>query len=153
MRSLYARVLVLSVFLALVYGFPTYGQSNPSRADSTRASQDTVFTVPEVAPHFPGGQDALLSFLNKQVTYPVEAKEKDIQGRVIVSFVITKEGHVSDVHIARSVHTSLDKEAMRVVRLLPNWAPGTINGRPVAVRYNLPISFKLEEGSRRKNRK
>lgn len=98
-------------------------------------------------PYFPGGQQALLDFLRQNVNYPEQAKKDSIEGRVVVGFVIDTDGSITDPKIVRSVHPLLDAEALRVVKLMPKWEPGSENGTPVKVKYNLPISFKIGEPS------
>ena len=95
-------------------------------------------------PVFPGGIQALVTYLKDNVKYPQEMAEKKIQGRVVVSFIIDKEGNVTDVKVAYSVSKQFDEEAMRVIRAMPKWVPGKQNGKNVNVRYNIPVSFKLK---------
>ena len=94
-------------------------------------------------PTFPGGEAALLQYIGKNMKYPVIAQENGIQGRVIVSFVIEKDGHVADVTVVRGVDPALDKEAIRVVSAMPRWRPGEQRGKPVRVKYTLPVTFRL----------
>ena len=101
----------------------------------------------EHGPSFPGGQQALLNFLNENVKYPEQAMDVCLSGRVVVSFIVETDGSITNPEIARSVHPLLDAEALRVVKLMPKWEPGTENGIPVKVKYNLPISFKIDEPS------
>ena len=103
-----------------------------------------VFDVVEVQPSFPGGVSALMAWLGENIQYPKVAEENGIQGRVVVSFVVEKDGSVSDVKVTRGVDPSLDKEALRVVSSMPNWNPGMQDGEPVRVKYNLPLTFKLD---------
>lgn len=103
-----------------------------------------VFDVVEEQPSFPGGQGALMQWLRDNIKYPVIAAENGIEGRVIVQFVVSKTGSISDVRVARGVDPSLDKEAVRVVSNMPNWTPGKQNGTTVNVRYTLPVTFKLQ---------
>ena len=103
-----------------------------------------VFDVVEVMPSFPGGQGALLSYLSTHVKYPVVAQENGVQGRVTVSFVVERDGSITDVHVVRSVDPSLDREAARVVSSMPNWQPGKQNGSAVRVKFNVPVQFKLQ---------
>lgn len=103
-----------------------------------------VFDVVEVMPSFPGGQGALLSYLSSHVKYPVVAQENGVQGRVTVSFVVERDGSITDVHVVRSVDPSLDREAARVVSSMPNWQPGKQNGSAVRVKFNVPVQFKLQ---------
>ena len=104
-----------------------------------------VFDVVEVMPSFPGGQAALLQYLNSHVKYPVVAQENGIQGRVTISFVVERDGSITDVKVARSVDPSLDKEAARVVSSMPRWTPGKQNGSAVRVKFNVPVVFKLQQ--------
>ena len=103
-----------------------------------------VFDVVEEMPSFPGGQGALMSYLASNIKYPVVAQENGVQGRVIVSFVVERDGSISDVRVARSVHPSLDREAQRVVKSMPRWKPGKQNGSAVRVKYTVPVVFRLQ---------
>lgn len=104
---------------------------------------DSVLMIPEEMPSFPGGVMALMEFLQKNVKYPVEAQKKGVQGRVLVSFVVEKDGSLSEIKTVKSVDPLLDEEALRVVKSMPNWTPGKQKGKAVRVKYNVPISFKL----------
>lgn len=106
--------------------------------------ENKVFDVVEEQPSFPGGQGALMAWLRDNIKYPVVAAENAIQGRVIVQFVVGKNGSISNVKVVKSVDPSLDKEAVRVVSSMPNWTPGKQNGTSVNVRYTLPVTFKLQ---------
>lgn len=106
-------------------------------------NKNRVYDVVEQMPSFPGGISGLRTYLNQNIRYPAEAQENCVQGRVVVSFVVEKDGHISDVTVLRSVDPSLDKEAIRVVRNMPRWTPGKQEGEPVRVRYNVPVSFRL----------
>ena len=102
-----------------------------------------VFDVVDLRPTFPGGQEALLTWLSSNIHYPPIAEEKGIQGKVVVSFVIEPDGSISNVTVVHGVDQSLDEEAVRVVKSMPKWNPGKQNGQAVRVKYNLPITFKL----------
>ncbi len=104
---------------------------------------DEVFVVVENMPQFPGGTRALNRFIAKTVKYPPLAQEHGVTGRVIVGFVIGKDGSVSDVKVLRPVDPSLDKEAIRVIKAMPKWKPGKQRGKPVRVSYTVPINFQL----------
>lgn len=108
-----------------------------------KEEENKVFDVVEQMPSFPGGNAALMNYLSQNIKYPVIAEENGIQGRVIVQFVVGKDGHISDVRVAKSVDPSLDKEAVRVVKGMPKWIPGKQNGQAVTVRYTLPVTFRL----------
>lgn len=94
-------------------------------------------------PSFPGGESAMKSYLNSTLKYPIDAQELGRQGRVIVQFIIEKDGSISDVKISRSVFWSLDREALRVVKAMPKWNPGKVNGIPVRVKNEVPVVFGL----------
>lgn len=103
----------------------------------------TPIIAPEIMPEFPGGLEALLNYLSRNIRYPTEARQQGIQGRVYLSFVIEKNGSVSTIEILRGIGGGCDEEAIRVVEKMPNWNPGKQNGRPVRVIYNLPVRFSL----------
>ena len=103
-----------------------------------------VFDVVEEMPSFPGGQGALMSFLSSNIKYPVVAQENGVQGRVIVGFVVERDGSITDVKVMRSVDPSLDREAQRVVKSMPKWKPGKQNGSAVRVKYTVPVVFRLQ---------
>ena len=103
-----------------------------------------IFFYVEEMPEFPGGERALLQFISNSIKYPVIAQENGIQGRVHITFVVNVDGSVSDPRITRPVDPSLDKEALRVISLLPKWNPGKQGGKPVRVSYNVPIYFQLQ---------
>ncbi len=103
-----------------------------------------IFTVVEDMPEFPGGQVELLKFIGKSVKYPVIAQENGIQGRVIVTFTVERDGSVADAKIVRGVDPSLDKEALRVINSMPKWKAGMQRGKPVRVKYTIPVTFRLQ---------
>ena len=106
--------------------------------------EQKIFDVVEQPPAFPGGNAALMSWLSSNIHYPPVAEENNIQGRVVMSFVVEPDGSVSNVQVVRGVDPSLDKEATRVVKAMPKWVPGKQNGQAVRVKYNLPVTFKLQ---------
>ena len=103
-----------------------------------------IHEVVEQQPQFPGGQAALFSWLSQNIHYPPVAEENGIYGRVVVSFVVETDGSISNVQVVRGVDPSLDKEALRVTKAMPKWQPGKQNGQAVRVKYNLPVTFKLQ---------
>ena len=105
---------------------------------------EEIFDMVEQAPQFPGGTAELMSWLGKNIRYPVIAQENGIQGRVICQFVVGSDGSVRDIKVMRGVDPSLDKEAVRVIQSMPKWRPGYHEGRAVSVRYTLPITFRLQ---------
>ena len=100
--------------------------------------------IVEQMPQFPGGTTAMMQYLSENIRYPEEAHKNNIQGRVIVTFVVRKDGSISDAKIMRSVHPLLDAEALRVVYAMPKWNPGIQNDEPVNVKYTVPITFRLK---------
>ena len=114
-------------------------EPEPPKVEETK-----VFDVVEEMPQFPGGQAALLEYLAKNIKYPVVAEENGVQGRVIVTFVVERDGSITDVKVVKSVDPSLDKEATRVVKSMPKWQPGKQNGSAVRVKYTVPVQFRLQ---------
>ena len=105
---------------------------------------NVVFQVVEKMPSFPGGDAELFKFLSNNIKYPVIAQENGIQGRVICQFVVNRDGSIVDVEVVRSVDPSLDREAIRVIKSMPKWNPGMQRGKPVRVKYTLPVNFRLQ---------
>ena len=103
-----------------------------------------IFTVVEQMPLFPGGDAALMGYLRDNIHYPTVAAENGVQGRVVVGFVVERDGSITDVNVLRSVDPSLDREAMRVVKSMPKWTPGKQNGSAVRVKYQVPVTFRLQ---------
>ena len=108
--------------------------------------QGDVFDVVEEMPQYPGGPQALFKFLSENVRYPAEAEKAGIQGRVIATFVVEKDGSISQPTVVKSVDPQLDAEAIRVISAMPNWIPGKQNGKVVRVKYTVPLSFHLDGG-------
>ena len=106
-------------------------------------SNDSIYNIVEQMPKFPGGEQAMMEYVSRNVKYPESAKENNLQGRVIVKFVIEKDGTVSNVEVGRGWGNELDDEAVRVVKAMPKWKPGKQDGKPVRVSFLLPINFKL----------
>ena len=113
---------------------------------SRKLQGTAVFEVVEEMPEFPGGVDAMMEYLQKELRYPESAKEKGIQGRVTVQFIIDKEGNVTGSKVTRSVDKDMDTEAIRLVKAMPKWKPGMQKGKAVAVKYTVPVVFRLEGG-------
>ena len=107
--------------------------------------KEEIFTAVEQMPQFPGGEGELLKYIGSHIKYPPMAAENNIQGRVVVKFVVKKDGNVGEVVVLRGKDPDLDKEAVRVVKTLPKFIPGKMNGRAVQVWYTLPINFKLQQ--------
>jgi TonB family protein len=109
-----------------------------------KPDKNGVYQIVEEMPQYPGGEQALLKYVSDNITYPQEAKDKEIQGRVFVSFVIEKDGSVNEVKVLRSIGGGCDEEAVRVIKGMPKWKPGKQEGKPVRVSYTMPINFKLD---------
>ena len=109
-----------------------------------KEEENKVFDVVEQMPSYPGGNGALMQYLSSHIKYPVIAEENGIQGRVICTFIVERDGSITDVRIAKSVDPSLDKEAVRVVSSMPKWIPGKQDGKPVRVEYTFPVTFRLQ---------
>ena len=121
-------------------------QKDGSDASNTN---DKTFDVVEQMPEFPGGQIAMLDFLSKNIRYPEEAHKAGIQGRVVATFVVEKDGSISNAKVMRSIDPLLDAEALRVISSMPNWIPGKQDGKPVAVKYTIPVTFKLNSSEKK----
>jgi TonB family protein len=115
----------------------------PKTADAVVAPVE-VFTFVERMPEFPGGDQAMMMYLQQNIYYPDSARNQGVQGKVFVRFVVADDGSVRNPEIVRGVHPALDAEALRVVREMPRWSPGMQNGKNVNVFFTLPITFRLE---------
>ena len=111
---------------------------------SNNADNDIIFSVVENEPEYPGGEDAMYKFLTKNLQYPKTAIEKNIEGIVIVEFVVEKDGKLSNIKVIRSVSPELDSEAVRVISKMPKWKPGTQRGKKVRSTFRLPINFQMK---------
>ena len=106
--------------------------------------EEEIFQVVEAMPEFPGGMAELMKYLQKSIKYPSISQENGVQGRVIVQFVVNKDGSIVDPVVIRSVDPYLDKEALRVVKAMPKWKPGEQRGKTVRVKFTLPVQFRLQ---------
>lgn len=114
-----------------------------SSDDAGQINYNKIYEKAEEMPCFPGGETALSQYITSHKKYPRYAEENGIQGRVTVQFIVQKDGSLSDIKVQKSVDPRLDAEAMRVVQSMPRWIPGKINGNPVAVKYSVPVIFRL----------
>lgn len=121
---------------------PVSPEAKEAPADST--AKEEVFMVAEQMPEFPGGMKEMLKFLQENVKYPENAMKNNVQGRVIVQFVIEKDGTPTEFKVLRSVDPDLDAEALRVMKAMPKWKPGMQKGQVVRVKFTVPVSFKLQ---------
>jgi protein TonB len=113
-------------------------------AEEESAEEAQIFMVVESMPVYPGGESALYTYLAENIKYPQMAKESGIQGRVFVTFVVERDGSVTDVRVLRGIGGGCDEEAVRVVKGMPRWTPGKQRGKSVRVQYNLPVKFTLQ---------
>jgi len=117
-------------------------KTTQTRKDTT--TDDKIYEVCEQMPIFEGGDAALLKYLTDSVKYPELAKKHGVQGRVVIGFIVEKDGSLTDVKVLRHVDIALDAEALRVVKGMPKWIPGCQDEQLVRVRYNVPVSFRLK---------
>lgn len=122
--------------LVVVFFFSTalFGQTNPTNSEP-------IFTTTETMPEFPGGQEAMYSFITNEIVYPQDAREKGVTGTVLVKFVVEKDGSVSNAEVIVPLYPSIDKESVRTIMAMPKWKPGMQEGKPVRCYYNIPLKF------------
>jgi protein TonB len=116
----------------------------PQTVEEEEPEEQTIFEVVEKMPSFPGGNAAMMQYLSKNIKYPTISQENGVQGRVVVQFVVNKDGSIVDIKVLRGVDPYLDKEAVRVVSAMPKWTPGEQRNKPVRVKYTLPVMFRLQ---------
>lgn len=116
----------------------------PETAPADTARSEKTYDVVETMPDFPGGTGEMMKYLMKSIRYPEEMMKQNVQGRVIVTFVVRKNGEIADAKVVKSVHPQLDAEALRIINGMPNWTPGMQGGEPVNTKFTLPVSFKLD---------
>ncbi|MCF0064334.1 TonB family protein [Dyadobacter chenwenxiniae] len=123
---------------------------NKQKAEESSPINGKVFTVVEEQPEFPGGNEEMFKFLGRKIKYPTKAANANVQGKVILQFIVTVEGDVRDIKVLKGIGSGCDEEAARVLALFPKWKPGRQNGKPVNVKYHLPVNFQLEESDTEK---
>ncbi len=138
-NGLWWRLLTTLSVLAILFTVNT-----TATAQNKKTSNDKVFEKVEDMPEFPGGEQAMMDFVAKNVQYPKEAMEKGISGRVLVGFIVEKDGSISETEVVKGIGGGCDEEAVRVVKAMPKWKPGKEKGKPVRVSYMMPIFFKLQ---------
>jgi TonB family protein len=117
----------------------------PPQPDNYRTGmEERIYLAAEIMPRFPGGDDSLLAFMHRNLDYPTIQSANPTEGRVIVTFVVGMDGKLSDIRVLKSLGVGFDEEAINLIKKMPAWKPGMQNGRPVAIRYNLPVTFKLK---------
>lgn len=130
------HIKVLIMMLTMLFGF--------SITEAQAQGKDKVYDIVEVMSQYPGGMPELMQYLAKNIKYPIQAQKKGIEGRVTVRFIVEKDGSISNVTVVRHIHPLLDKEAVRVIKAMPKWSPGMLNGKPVRVKFNIPVAFRLK---------
>ena len=113
--------------------------------DDPSINPDSIYYITEVSPEFTGGRQAFLDYLKANVNYPPECREAKIQGRVLITFVVDKDGSIKNARVLKSVHPLLDAEALRIISAMPKWKPGLQHGTPVSVQYSVPVNFRLNK--------
>ncbi|MBN2040044.1 MAG: energy transducer TonB [Spirochaetes bacterium] len=131
--------IVMNIFIVIFFS----GACTTNTQTAIKSENETFIIVEEM-PEFPGGNHALRQWIADNITYPAEALEKSIGGRVYISFAVESDGNITDVRVVRGVFPSLDQEALRVIKLLPKWKPGKQRGRSVKVLYVVPVNFKIQ---------
>jgi len=116
----------------------------PVEVEEEEVEEQQIFQVVEEMPEFPGGMAECMKFLSKNIKYPPISAENGIQGRVIVQFVVNQDGSIVDPVVVRGVDSHLDKEALRVIQMMPKWKPGKQRGKAVRVKYTVPVMFRLQ---------
>ncbi|MBR3896492.1 MAG: energy transducer TonB [Bacteroidaceae bacterium] len=145
------------LFILAIGQFISCGTNKSTQRNDTsyveakdKIETDKVYQVVEKMPEFPGGKQRLLNWVMKNIQYPAEARRKGVQGRVVITFVINKNGKAVEPLIVQSVDPLLDKEAIRLVNSMPKWEPGEEKGEPVRVKFTMPINFRLSGGNLRR---
>ena len=139
LNGLWWRLLTVMSVLAILLMVNTNAM-----AQNKKKANDKVLEKAEVMPEFPGGEQAMMKFVAENVQYPEEAKEKEISGRVLVSFIVEKNGSINEVKVMKGIGGGCNEEAVRVISAMPKWKPGKQEGKPVRVSYMMPITYKLQ---------
>lgn len=129
-------------FKLLGYNESYIDQKTKKGLNDSAKWEGRIYEVVEQMPSFPGGQSAMMRYINENLRYPEEAEQSDVVGRAVVSFIVEPDGALSDIEITRSLDPAFDRMALLVVQGMPRWVPGKQDGKPVRVRYNIPVSFR-----------
>lgn len=136
---------VILLYLLFLFRMPASSQvivfTHPEPIQPIEETNNVFDTVNQM-PSFPGGQAAMMSYLSKNTKYPALARKNEIQGRVVCTFVVERDGSITDIQVSRGVDPSLDKEAIRVLSSMPHWIPGKQNGKVVRVKCSVPVTFR-----------
>ena len=131
------------IFVLMAFATLCFGAQAAEMTTLNTVQDDVVVNKPDVLPEFPGGMEAMMAYIGNNVKYPDEASNKKIEGKVIVQFIVKKDGSVADAKVISKTNEMLNKEALRVVNTMPKWKPGKNKGKVVDVRFVLPVAFKL----------
>jgi len=132
-------IKLLSLFVFVCFSLMSSAQT----LDSNKINGNTIFVYTEEIPQFPGGEQAQMRFMSENIRYPEFERDSGIQGLVVASFIIEKDGRITDIKILKGVTPDIDKELIRVLKKMPRWSPGKQKGKAVRVRINLPVRFTL----------
>lgn len=146
MKKFIIFALLSMTGMTMVYA--TNGQLQKQKVEQATTQQDVtedekVYSKVDEMPSFPTGEKAMKEWMKKNLKYPIVAEENGIQGTVVVKFVVRKNGLIDNINVVKSVDTSLDKEAKRLIRVMPRWKPGKQNGEPVNVEVTVPVNFRI----------
>lgn len=138
------QIIFLTVLMSMIIKSSfIYGQK-PNKSPTDTNSGKEVFTIVEVMPEYPGGENARQQFLAKNIQYPALAMKNNIQGTVFASFIVEKDGSLSNFKIVKGIGFGCDEEVLRVMNIMPKWKPGTQQSKSVRVLFNLPVKFSLK---------
>lgn len=156
------RIIILSASLLLGFGIvsaqnngtdsTTIKSAQPIQHSTDSTAEEPIFIVTEKGAEFPGGYKSMFQFISQNLHYPPLAIENDVQGKVILSFVVEKDGTLSNIKVLRDIGGGCAQEAVRVVKLMPRWTPAEQNGKPVRSQFNLPINFQIQENPAEKHK-
>ena len=138
------KFLISVAAATMCFGYINAATDNAPMMRYVQVTNDDVTDKPDVLPEFPGGMDALGNFLRTNIKYPAEALKSQTEGKVIVEFIVTKNGTLKDCKVISTTPGVLNQEALRVMKKMPRWKPGKLGGRIVNVRFTLPVDFKLQ---------
>lgn len=138
-------VLKHLVLLAFVFAVSSFDTQLFAQTKVKSKEKEQVFTLAEEMPVFPGGEEAMVKYIAINTKYPEAAQKEGVSGRVFIEFIIDKNGKVTDAEVKRGVRKDLDDEALRVINSMPDWAPGKHSGKNVAVRFTIPVNYKLRD--------
>lgn len=133
-------------YLVTLIALLTLASTANSQNTNETKSDEEILDFTDVEPQYPGGPDEMALFLQSNIVYPEYAREHNEQGVVYVQFVVNTDGSIVNVVVLKGVSSALDEEAVRVIKLMPNWIPGEQKGKPVRVRYVIPINFMIQNG-------